>query len=272
MPIDELASRMSELAGLESEPIVFVSRSGARAAVAARLLSVVGFCEAFVLDGGMQRWPDLVFFDGQGIAHPRKIGIAAHMGVLLDLPTIGVAKSPLAVHGQEPGQEPGAWVPWRNRAGEEIAAAVRTKARSKPLYISPGHKMDLPTAIEYVLASCRGYRLPEPTRLAGEDRYETGAAVVAYSLANGLLPDRVAIASGTRFPDALAGSVLAARARAPMLLATASSLPAPTRDALAAAAPRNVRLYVLGGTSAIADSTVDRVEAVLRQARRYDTR
>lgn len=114
----------------------------------------------------VQRWPDLVFFDGQGIAHPRKIGIAAHMGVLLDLPTIGVAKSPLAVHGQEPGQEPGAWVPWRNRSGEEIAAAVRTKARSKPLYISPGHKMDLPTAIEYVLASCRGYRLPEPTRQA----------------------------------------------------------------------------------------------------------
>ena len=114
----------------------------------------------------LERWPDLVFFDGQGIAHPRKIGIASHMGVLLDLPTIGVAKSPLAVHGKEPGPEPGSWTPWTNRKGEVIAAALRTKARSKPLYISPGHKIDLPAAVEYVLATCRGYRLPEPTRQA----------------------------------------------------------------------------------------------------------
>ena len=112
------------------------------------------------------RWPDLVFFDGQGIAHPRKIGIASHMGVLLDLPTIGVGKSPLAVHGPEPGPEPGSWTEWTNRKGEVLAAALRTKARSKPLYISPGHKMDLPTAIRYVLATTRGYRLPEPTRHA----------------------------------------------------------------------------------------------------------
>src|SRR5438270_8478526 len=114
----------------------------------------------------IQHWPDLVFFDGQGIAHPRKIGIAAHMGVLLDLPSIGVAKSPLAVHGPEPGPEPGTWTKWRNRKGEVLAAAVRTKARSNPLYISPGNKMDLPTAVQYVLASTRGYRLPEPTRRA----------------------------------------------------------------------------------------------------------
>jgi deoxyribonuclease V len=114
----------------------------------------------------IQRWPDLVFFDGQGIAHPRKIGIAAHIGVLLDLPSIGVAKSPLAVHGPQPGPEPGSWTKWTNRKGEVLAAAVRTKARSNPLYISPGHKMDLPTAVRYVLASTRGYRLPEPTRQA----------------------------------------------------------------------------------------------------------
>src|SRR5947209_6141218 len=114
----------------------------------------------------IQRWPDLVFFDGQGIAHPRKIGIAAHIGVLLDLPSIGVGKSPLAVHGPEPGPEPGSWTEWTNRKGEVLAAAVRTKTRSNPLYISPGHKMDLPTAVDYVLASTRGYRLPEPTRQA----------------------------------------------------------------------------------------------------------
>jgi deoxyribonuclease V len=114
----------------------------------------------------LSRWPDLIFFDGQGIAHPRKIGIASHIGVLLDLPSIGVAKSPLAVRGPEPAQEPGSWTPWHNRRGEVLAAAVRTKARSKPLYISPGHKMDLPSAVRYVLEACRGYRLPEPTRQA----------------------------------------------------------------------------------------------------------
>lgn len=110
--------------------------------------------------------PDLVFFDGQGIAHPRKFGIASHMGVLLDMPSIGVAKSPLAVRGEEPGLEPGDWQPWRNRYGETIAAAVRTKLRSKPLYISPGHRIDLDGAVRFVLASLRGYRLPEPTRQA----------------------------------------------------------------------------------------------------------
>lgn len=114
----------------------------------------------------LSRWPDLVFFDGQGIAHPRKFGIASHIGVLLDLPTIGVAKSPLAIKGPEPSPEPGDWTEWKNRRGETIAAAVRTKKRSNPLYISPGHRMDLPTSVRLVLESLRGYRLPEPTRQA----------------------------------------------------------------------------------------------------------
>lgn len=114
----------------------------------------------------LTRMPDLVFFDGQGIAHPRKFGIASHIGVLLDLPTIGVAKSPLAVKGPEPPLEPGTWTLWKNRRGETLAAAVRTKLRSNPLYISPGHRMDLPTSIQLVLDALRGYRLPEPTRQA----------------------------------------------------------------------------------------------------------
>ncbi|HET9496524.1 MAG TPA: deoxyribonuclease V [Chloroflexia bacterium] len=114
----------------------------------------------------LSRMPDLAMFDGQGVAHPRKIGIASHMGVLLDLPTIGVAKSPLAVRGEIPSPEPGDWTPWANSKGEVLAAAVRTKARSRPLYISPGHRIDLPTAVRFVLSSIRGYRLPEPTRLA----------------------------------------------------------------------------------------------------------
>lgn len=110
--------------------------------------------------------PDLAFFDGQGISHPRKIGIASHIGVLLDIPTIGVGKSPLFVQGEEPGPEPGDWQPWKNRKGETIAIALRTKRRSKPLYISPGNKIDLPTALQYVQSALRGYRLPEPTRQA----------------------------------------------------------------------------------------------------------
>ncbi len=114
----------------------------------------------------LSRLPDLIFFDGQGIAHPRKIGIASHIGLLLDLPSIGVAKSPLAVSGPEPGLEPGSVTQWKNRRGEVVAAAVRTKLRSKPLYISPGHKIDLDTSVRLVLEACRGYRLPEPTRQA----------------------------------------------------------------------------------------------------------
>ena len=114
----------------------------------------------------LSRLPDLIFFDGQGIAHPRKIGIASHIGLLLDLPSIGVAKSPLAVSGPEPGLEPGSVTHWKNRRGEVVAAAVRTKLRSKPLYISPGHKIDLDTSVKLVLEACRGYRLPEPTRQA----------------------------------------------------------------------------------------------------------
>jgi len=114
----------------------------------------------------IKQWPDLAFFDGQGIAHPRKIGIASHIGVLLDVPSIGVAKSPLAVRGEEPGPEPGSWTPWHNRKGELLVAALRTRPRSNPLYISPGHRIALPTSLDYVQSTLRGYRLPEPTRQA----------------------------------------------------------------------------------------------------------
>ena len=114
----------------------------------------------------LRHTPDLVFFDGQGISHPRRLGIASHIGVLLDLPTIGVAKSPLFVRGEQPSPEPGSWTPWQDRKGDTLAAALRTRRNSKPLYISPGHKIDLPTALQYVLATSKGYRLPEPTRQA----------------------------------------------------------------------------------------------------------
>jgi deoxyribonuclease V len=113
----------------------------------------------------LPRAPDLVLCDGQGLAHPRRFGLASHLGVLLDLPTIGVAKSRLVgAHGPVP-EEPGAWVPLED-AGETIGAVLRTKARAKPLYVSIGHRVSLATAVAWVLRCTRGHRLPEPTRLA----------------------------------------------------------------------------------------------------------
>ena len=109
--------------------------------------------------------PDLLIFDGQGYAHPRRFGLASHMGVYLDWPSIGCAKSRLIGSYNEPGPEPGDQTPLLDR-GEVIGAVLRTKARTKPLFISVGHKIDLETAVEMVLHCLRGYRLPEPTRLA----------------------------------------------------------------------------------------------------------
>lgn len=113
----------------------------------------------------LRRRPDLVLFDGQGIAHPRRLGIGAHIGVLLDLPSIGVAKSILTGRGAEPGPAPGDWSPLVHK-GEVVGAALRTRPNVKPVYISIGHRIDLPLALHWVLAVCRGYRLPEPTRRA----------------------------------------------------------------------------------------------------------
>lgn len=109
--------------------------------------------------------PDLILVDGQGIAHPRRIGIASHLGLFLDIPAIGCAKSLLCGSHETPGAEPGSYSEIIDR-GETIGAALRTKASVKPVYVSIGHKIDLPTAIYWVMKCCRGYRLPEPTRLA----------------------------------------------------------------------------------------------------------
>lgn len=109
--------------------------------------------------------PGLVIVDGQGIAHPRRIGLAAHIGLYLGLPAIGCAKSRLIGEYEEPGNNAGNYTELMDNA-EVIGAVVRTKAGVKPLYISVGHLIDLPSAIKWILASCRGFRLPEPTRLA----------------------------------------------------------------------------------------------------------
>ncbi len=109
--------------------------------------------------------PDLLLDDGQGVAHPRRFGIASHLGVITGIPAIGVAKTRLiGEHGTVPKHR-GAWVPLMD-GDETIGAVLRTRAGVKPLYISVGHKVSLETAIGYVMACCTRYRLPETTRWA----------------------------------------------------------------------------------------------------------
>ncbi|MEI2782278.1 MAG: deoxyribonuclease V [Candidatus Competibacter sp.] len=109
--------------------------------------------------------PDLLLCDGQGIAHPRRLGIASHLGLLVDIPGIGVAKTRLCGVYADPPNERGAWTPLRAN-GETIGAVLRTRPGVKPLYISSGHRVSLETAIDYVMACCTRYRLPETTRWA----------------------------------------------------------------------------------------------------------
>lgn len=109
--------------------------------------------------------PDLLLLDGQGIAHPRSMGIAAHLGVVLNLPAIGCAKSRLCGRYEEPGSEKGSTTLLQDK-GKTIGTAVRTRTGVKPVFVSPGHKMDFATSINVVLALCRTYRIPEPLRQA----------------------------------------------------------------------------------------------------------
>ena len=109
--------------------------------------------------------PDLILVDGQGIAHPRRMGLASHLGLFLNTPTIGCAKSLLCGRHEVPGGEPGSQAEIVDE-GEIIGAALRTKPGVRPVFISIGHKLNLESAIYWVLKCCRGYRLPEPTRLA----------------------------------------------------------------------------------------------------------
>ncbi len=109
--------------------------------------------------------PGLVLMDGQGIAHPRSMGIAAHLGILLDIPTIGCAKSRLFGEEAELGPDQGSCV-LLCQEGRTVGMIVRTRTGVKPVYVSPGHKMDLDTSVEIILSLCRGYRIPEPLRKA----------------------------------------------------------------------------------------------------------
>ena len=110
--------------------------------------------------------PDVILVDGQGMAHPRRFGLACHIGLLTDTPTIGCAKSILCGRPDgSPEPERGSHVSLVDR-GEVVGAAVRTRTNVSPLYVSVGHRTGLERAVELTLACCKGYRMPEPTRLA----------------------------------------------------------------------------------------------------------
>src|SRR5215510_1386100 len=109
--------------------------------------------------------PDVLMLDGQGIAHPRRFGIACHVGVSLDWPTIGCAKSILVGRYGELGVEAGSRAPLVDK-GEQVGVALRTKNKVSPVYVSPGHLIDLDSAVDLVLRSTTKYRMPEPTRQA----------------------------------------------------------------------------------------------------------
>ncbi|MHC4481288.1 MAG: deoxyribonuclease V, partial [Planctomycetota bacterium] len=113
----------------------------------------------------LRRRPDVVIFDGQGYAHPRRLGLASHMGLWLRLPTVGCAKSRLTGEHKEPGKRKGSVTPLLDGA-EQIGAVVRTRSGVKPVFVSPGHLADVASSLGLVLDCCRGLRLPEPTRQA----------------------------------------------------------------------------------------------------------
>jgi deoxyribonuclease V len=113
----------------------------------------------------LSQTPDLILVDGQGIAHPRRFGIASHLGLILDMPAIGCAKSRLCGQHELPDNKAGAYADLTDK-DETIGAVLRTKTNASPIYVSIGHKVDLPSAIYWALQCCRGHRLPEPCRLA----------------------------------------------------------------------------------------------------------
>ena len=115
---------------------------------------------------GLKGRPDLLLCDGQGIAHPRGLGLASHLGLIIGTPTIGCAKSPLYGEFEEPSPTKGSRSPIRDPRGRTIGAVLRTRDDVRPLFVSVGHRIDLRTALRLVLASTPRYRIPEPLRAA----------------------------------------------------------------------------------------------------------
>ena len=114
---------------------------------------------------GLRGTPDLILVDGQGTAHPRRFGIACHLGLAVDVPIVGCAKSRLVGAHEEPGEDKGAWSLLTHR-GEVIGAVVRTRTGVRPIYVSPGNNIDLESSVRWAVACSPRYRIPVPTRLA----------------------------------------------------------------------------------------------------------
>ena len=164
---------------------------------------LLSFREAPALLAALRRLhdePDVLLCDGHGLAHPRRFGIACHIGVLTGLPTVGCAKSRLVGEHVAPARRRGARSPLEDR-GEVVGSVLRTRPDAKPLFVSVGHRVDLPSALRLVLTCAREHRLAEPVHLA--DR------LVAASKAR--IADRLVAASKARIADRL---VAASKARA----------------------------------------------------------
>ena len=114
----------------------------------------------------LQNKPDVFIFDGQGLAHPRRMGLASHLGLFLQRPTIGSAKSHLYGDFRPPGGKKGNYSLIKDKDGKDIGAVLTTRGGTKPVYVSPGHLMDIPSAVDIVLKCSPKYRLPEPVRQA----------------------------------------------------------------------------------------------------------
>jgi deoxyribonuclease V len=132
------------------------------------IAGLLSFREGPILVKTFQRLrlkPDVMIYDGQGIAHPRGMGLASHMGLWLDLPSIGCAKTPLLDGFVSPGASRGS-SEWIRRKGKTVGAVLRTRENAKPVFISPGHRIDFLTSNQLILESCKGFRFPEPLRKA----------------------------------------------------------------------------------------------------------
>jgi len=133
----------------------------------------------------LKQQPDLLFCDGQGYAHPRRMGLASHLGIWLDRPTIGCAKSILIGKHGVLKEEVGSWTALLDESGERIGAAIRTRAGVKPVYVSQGNRVCLETAVRLTLSVADGYRIPRPTREADHFAREIKRRVAAKGVASG---------------------------------------------------------------------------------------
>ncbi len=113
----------------------------------------------------LKNYPQVILVDGNGVAHPRGLGLASHLGIILDIPTVGCAKSRLLGHHLESGSQKGEWVPWYHQ-DRLLGAVVRSREGTKPIYVSVGHRVTLEDVLQLVLSCCPRYRIPEPIRAA----------------------------------------------------------------------------------------------------------